>query len=94
MDILGIALLALFVLAFLLLLSLKTIRGGLKFGLLLFGIGILLWLGNMGLLPYINWGRDWPWVLIILGLWIIIAPLTRSNSSSKKIHKKSSQSYF
>lgn len=55
--------------------SLKIISWGLKVGIFFVGVGLLIWLGNLHLLPIVNWDRDWPWILVFLGLWIISKPL-------------------
>ncbi len=75
-DILGILLLVVYVFILFLVLHLP-LRGLLKSGIFLIGFGLLLWLGNYGLLPYVNWSRDWPWIFIMFGLWLLIRPLLK-----------------
>ncbi len=38
-------------------------------GLLMVGIGILILVGNLDILPYVEWHRYWPVVLIVIGVW-------------------------
>jgi len=40
---------------------------GIWTALVLLIAGTLIWLANMGILNW-NWGRDWPWILIVLGI--------------------------
>jgi MFS family permease len=40
---------------------------GIWTALVLLIVGALIWLANMGILNW-NWGRDWPWILIVLGI--------------------------
>ena len=42
----------------------KAIKGS----LFLVVLGMFIWLANMGYLAFWNWGRDWPWILIVIGL--------------------------
>jgi len=39
-----------------------------KTGIFLILLGLIFWLSNLGLIPGINWERDWPWILIIIGI--------------------------
>lgn len=87
-QILGVAFLAVVFLMFLLIFTSKAIRGSLKIGLLFLGMGLLFWFGNLGLLPYIEWERDWPWILIILGLWMIFSHLFGYSSKHRKRSRK------
>ncbi|MDI6851904.1 MAG: hypothetical protein QMD82_08235 [bacterium] len=85
-EVLSILLLLVIVTFFTLILASKKIRGGLKIGIFFVALGLFIWLGNMGLLPYINWGRDWPWLLIYLGLLIVLRPLFKK--SRRNVKKK------
>lgn len=79
-DILGILLLVVYVFIFFLVFILFLVlplRGLLKSGIFLIVFGLFLWLGNYGLLPYVNWSRDWPWIFIMFGLWLLIRPLLK-----------------
>ncbi len=49
---------------------------GIWTALVLIAAGVLIWLANLGVLSW-NWGRDWPWILIVLGVLGIIGEITR-----------------
>ena len=51
-------------------------RRGVVGGLVLVAIGAYLLLGNLGLLPPIEWRLVWPILLILLGVWILIRRFT------------------
>ncbi len=46
-------------------------------GFILIVIGLLIWLNNMGIFSW-RWGRDWPLILVILGIIQLISYLDRS----------------
>ena len=46
-----------------------------KSSLFLVVLGLFIWLINMGYLGFWNWGRDWPWIIIAIGLSGIIKHL-------------------
>ncbi len=52
-------------------------------GIIFLGIGLWIWLSNLGI-RFINFSRDWPVLLILLGLWII---LKRFKKRKPKIHR-------
>ncbi|MEO0198817.1 MAG: hypothetical protein ABIM42_04210 [candidate division WOR-3 bacterium] len=79
-QILGILLLVIIFTLFLIILTSKGIKGTFKTGLIFLMMGILFWLANLDLLPYIKWERDWPWILIILGLWMIFSSARQKRS--------------
>jgi hypothetical protein len=61
-----------------------------KTGILLILIGLFFWLSNLGLIPGINFKRDWPLIIIITGLWILISSFKKyfkfkKNKDIKKI---------
>jgi len=92
MEALGLVLTVISVALLILALSLKQVRGGVKAGIILISLGLLIWLGNMDLLPYINWKRDWPWILILIGLWLVVKYFVKilsrkGNSIAKKNEK-------
>ena len=45
-------------------------------GIILIIIGLWIWLSSLGV-PYISFSKNWPLILIFLGLYIIIRRLTR-----------------
>ncbi|MGB9589460.1 MAG: hypothetical protein ACPL68_01085 [Candidatus Hydrothermia bacterium] len=49
---------------------------GIWTALVLIASGVLIWLANMGILNW-NWGRDWPWILIVLGTLGLIGEIVR-----------------
>lgn len=54
----------------------KFIYYRLSAGILLIAIGLLIWLGNLKILD-ITWRRDWPLILIIIGLLELIKQIIR-----------------
>jgi len=56
-------------------------RGKIATGLTLFIIGLWIWLSNMGIL---NFGRDWPFILVIIGLYFLIEALIPRRRKSKR----------
>ncbi|MGB9824953.1 MAG: LiaI-LiaF-like domain-containing protein [Candidatus Hydrothermia bacterium] len=91
-NILGVFILLAIFIIFMAALTLKKLGSNIRIGLLFLGIGLLFWMGNLGLLPYINWSRDWPWILIILGLWMVLRSIagklySPEHKSRKKIGK-------
>jgi cell division protein FtsW (lipid II flippase) len=86
MELISILLILVIVAFFVLIMASTKIRGGLKWGIFFIALGLLIWLGNMNLLPYINWSRDWPWILVFLGLLFLLRPFFRK--SRRDIRKK------
>ncbi len=43
------------------------------FGIILIVIGILFFLGNLGLFYWLNWSTLWPLVLIAIGVMILVS---------------------
>jgi len=58
-----------------------------KRGIFLILIGLIFWFSNLGIIPLINLRRDWPWILIIIGIWILISNFrkVKKRKSVKKI---------
>ena len=56
-------------------------RGKIATGLTLFIIGLWIWLSNMGIL---NFGRDWPFILVIIGLYFLIEALIPKRRKNKR----------
>jgi len=44
--------------------------------LIILGIGVFIWLANAGYIAW-NWGRDWPWILIVIGFLGLVSALGR-----------------
>lgn len=49
---------------------------GIWTALVLVAAGVLIWLANIGVLNW-NWGRDWPWILIVLGILGLVGEIAR-----------------
>lgn len=49
---------------------------GIWTALVLIAAGVLIWLANLGVLSW-NWGRDWPWILIVLGVLGLVGEILR-----------------
>ena len=52
-------------------------------GLLILAIGILIWLGNLDLIAF-QFSRDWPIILILIGVYYIIRDIGSSKVKNKK----------
>ena len=50
-------------------------------GIFLILIGLWIWLSNMG---YLNFKRDWPLILIVLGIYAVLTAITPSKRSKEK----------
>jgi hypothetical protein len=48
-------------------------------GILFIAIGLLIWFSNLGLLD-IAWTRDWPVILIIIGVLILIKQIIKKRA--------------
>ncbi len=59
-----------------------------KTGLFLIILGIFIWLLNLGVFSFWKWGRDWPWILIITGIFSIFGYLRKKFKKRKKIEKE------
>ncbi len=53
-------------------------------GLVLFVIGLWIWLSNIGLL---NFERDWPFILVVIGIYFIIASFSKGGLRRKDYRK-------
>ena len=57
-------------------------------GLILIAIGILMWLSNLGAIPFaISFGRDWPVILMVIGITGIVEGISRAMKSRFASHK-------
>ncbi len=52
-------------------------------GIVLVFIGLLIWLGNMGYFIF-RWHRDWPLLLVIFGIYILIKGIQPSERPAIK----------
>jgi hypothetical protein len=52
-------------------------------GLIVAGIGLWIWLGNLGIIRPIRFSRDWPLIIIIIGLLTIGEGISRYLRSRK-----------
>ena len=43
-----------------------------KGSLFLVILGLFIWLVNIGVFSFWIWGRDWPWIIIIIGKEVVI----------------------
>jgi len=48
----------------------------LRFGLVVLGLGLWLWLSNLGV-PYVTFSRNWPLLLVALGVYVVVRVATR-----------------
>lgn len=62
-----------------------------KTGLMLILIGLFIWLLNLRVFSFWRWGRDWPWIIIIIGIISIAEYLSRRFRKRKKIEKEKIQ---
>jgi len=49
-------------------------------------VGIWVWLSHFGL-PFISFKRDWPVLLVIIGLWFVFRPLRKKRKRTIEIIK-------
>jgi hypothetical protein len=63
-------------------LALEGRSGGVGFGLILIGIGVVLWMEQQGLMPPGFWRSGWPWILIILSAVQLVTARTASRIGS------------
>lgn len=53
-------------------------------GIFLLLLGLWLWLSNLGVL---NFGRDWPFILVIIGLYLLSLALLRPTRRKGRIRE-------
>lgn len=51
-------------------------RASVFWALVFIVIGALIWLGNLGIFDF-RWGRDWPILLLIFGIYILTKAIPR-----------------
>ena len=57
-------------------------------GLILIAVGMLMWLSNLGVIPFdISFGRDWPVILMVIGIMGIVEGISRSMKNRFATHK-------
>ena len=54
-------------------------------------VGLMLWLNNLGF-EVINFGRDWPLLLVFVGIWGIVENYMRQKRREKAVKRPSSGS--
>ncbi len=54
------------------------------FGIILLFIGLWIWFSNLGI-GFINFSRDWPVLIILLGTWIIVRKIKKKKPKVDKI---------
>ncbi len=54
-------------------------------------VGLILWLNNLGF-EVINFGRDWPLLLVLVGIWGIVENYMKQNRRKKTVKRPSSGS--
>ncbi len=59
-----------------------------KTAIFLILIGLFIWLLNLGVFSFWKWGRDWPWIIIIIGVISLIEYLTRKFRTREKFKKE------
>lgn len=69
-------------------LMLKYGLNDMKTGIFLIILGLFIWFLNLGLFSFWNWKRDWPWILIIMGVLSITGYLKRKLKGMKKYKKE------
>ena len=48
-----------------------------KSSLWLIVLGLFIWFVNIGLFSFWRWGRDWPWIIIVVGIMGAAKPIFR-----------------
>jgi hypothetical protein len=57
-------------------------------GLILIVIGLLMWLSNLEVIPFgISFGRDWPVILVVIGIMGIVEGISRTVKNRFASHK-------
>lgn len=59
-----------------------------KTGIFLIILGLFIWFLNLGIFSFWKWERDWPWILVIIGVFSIIGYLKRRAKGIKKYKYK------
>ena len=57
-------------------------RGMVFWAIVFIFIGVVVWLGNLGIFDF-RWGRDWPVLLLILGIYCLTKAIPRRRRSRK-----------
>ncbi len=69
-------------------LTLKYGLNKMKTGIFLIVLGLFIWLLNLGVFSFWKWGRDWPWILVIIGIFSIIGYFKKKFKKNKKFKKE------
>ncbi|MEN3045023.1 MAG: hypothetical protein ABDH37_07420 [Candidatus Hydrothermales bacterium] len=59
-----------------------------KVGIFLIILGLFIWFLNLGIFSFWNWKRDWPWILIIIGIFSILGYFKRKIKRLGKFKKE------
>ncbi len=55
-----------------------------RYGFILLVIGVIFLLSNYGIWG-LSWSRDWPWILVVLGIYYIVKHLFYKNKKATRI---------
>lgn len=69
-------------------LTLKYGLSDMKTGIFLIVLGLFIWFLNLGVFSFWKWGRDWPWILVIIGIFSIIGYFKKKFRKSRKFKKE------
>ncbi|MEO0253998.1 MAG: DUF5668 domain-containing protein [candidate division WOR-3 bacterium] len=59
-----------------------------KSAFILIFIGLLIWFLNLGYLSFFKWSRDWPLIIVFVGIYMIISSLGKRNRIKKSKRRK------
>ncbi len=59
-----------------------------KTGIFLIILGLFIWFLNLGVFSFWKWERDWPWILVIIGIFSIIGYLKKKFRKGRKFKKE------
>ena len=69
-------------------LMLKYGLNEMKTAIFLIILGVFIWFLNLGIFSFWSWKRDWPWILIIIGIFSLFQHIKRKIKRSEKFKRQ------
>ena len=66
-------------------------RGLVIGGLIVLGVGLIFFLGNMGIIPHA--GQTWPLILMVVGVALLIGALIKKEPDKKDTYEPPNENY-